>query len=706
MNPHVCSKWSILESRSSRSVPRFSSEALACLSASSSLLAATMKRALVLFVLFALSLSVCSALPARRTLAFALRQRNLGELERLFWERTNPTHKDYAKYVCTLLLFTHHLHFASKAIILDDSPKASVRFFRKFAKVPSSLQLPLTDLYSCFSPRWMSLEDLAKITGAEDDVLAHVQAQLTSQGAKNVRVSPSREYVLGEFKNDAANSILRVLGHPHASRKATADAFRTGAVLSSIAWTSSFASEVEYVMEVTDSSLSEIQAGVTVESGPRASRFVRSATGAFGWGMADPNSQKNSYGMPTDLVSKASNNSQMVWGPGTFGVAKSDLASFYSYWGLPSTTAQVDIPWFPGQEGGDNFGEGTLDATYTTSMAPGVKTYVVNSNTSMSAEEGPGFGYALENFLVLTLGQMKQVPLVFSMSLGSLSWDSCNVMCKLAVSQGVSYNDCLQYVQYTQRQVCMMDTAKQSERINTEFMKLGIRGVTLLAATGDGGSHYSFQPFPSDSIGNVLNSISCQYNFPTFPAASPYVLGVGGTQWSGAPSPSQPIAWTASGSGFSWRFPRPAYQDADVSNYLKQNSGVSGFPGRPYFNASNRAYPDVAAVADNVPMWMGGFPTATGGTSASTPTFAGMLSMINDQRLLAGKPSLGFVNPRLYQLNAANPGVLFYDVTNGNSACQSNGACCNTGFPATTGWDPVTGLGSPLWPGLLQFLSN
>lgn len=35
---------------------------------------------------------------------------------------------------------------------------------------------------------------------------------------------------------------------------------------------------------------------------------------------------------------------------------------------------------------------------------------------------------------------------------------------------------------------------------------------------------------------------------------------------------------------------------------------------------------------------------------ASTPVVGGMLSLINDQRLLKGLPALGFLNPRLYKL--------------------------------------------------------
>jgi hypothetical protein len=550
----------------------------------------------------------------------------------------------------------------------------------------------------------MTRDELAQLTGASDATIQDVTQALNLFGAKNVRVAPSREYILAEFSNTFANVVLKARGHPHAARKAVEE-------LTSLKRAPTFQlpqhglSHVEYVMEVTESLQEEVAKTVSTELSYKKTKF---AARSFQFGqVGDPNSQKKAYGMPTDLKVQTKNNTQAVWGPGTFGVSSSDLASFYSYWSVPADTSTVHTIWHQGVPGGDNFGEGTLDATYISSMGLGATTYIINSNTSMSTEEGPGFGYALENFMLISMAQAKEIPFVLSMSLGSLSWDSCNKMCELgAATGGVSFSDCMQYVQYTQRQVCMMDTAAQTERINREFMKIGLRGTTLLAATGDGGSHYSFQPFPQDSIGSILNQVSCTYNFPTFPSASPFVLGVGGTQWNGAPSPSQPIAWSASGSGFSWRFPRPSYQDAAVSAYLKAYQNQQGFPGTRYFNASNRAYPDVAALADNVPMWMQGFPTLTGGTSASTPAFAGIITMINDARFQKGLPSLGFVNPRLYQLNAANPGVLFYDVTSGNSACASDGSCCNTGFPAATGWDPVTGLGSPLWSGLLRFLSN
>ena len=55
-----------------------------------------------------------------------------------------------------------------------------------------------------------------------------------------------------------------------------------------------------------------------------------------------------------------------------------------------------------------------------------------------------------------------------------------------------------------------------------------------------------------------------------------------------------------------------------------------------------------------------------------------MIALLNDIRLEAGKPVLGFLNPLLY----SNPGI-FNDITSGGN-----------GFYCAKGWDPVTGLGT------------
>lgn len=91
-----------------------------------------------------------------------------------------------------------------------------------------------------------------------------------------------------------------------------------------------------------------------------------------------------------------------------------------------------------------------------------------------------------------------------------------------------------------------------------------------------------------------------------------------------------------------------------------------------------------------------GAPTLIGGTSASSPTFASIVTRINEERIAAGKSTVGFVNPVLY----ANPGVL-HDITSGD-----NPGCNTNGFSASTGWDPVTGLGTPNYPAMLKLFMS
>ena len=78
-----------------------------------------------------------------------------------------------------------------------------------------------------------------------------------------------------------------------------------------------------------------------------------------------------------------------------------------------------------------------------------------------------------------------------------------------------------------------------------------------------------------------------------------------------------------------------------------------------------------------------------GGTSASAPTFAGIVSLLNSARLSKGLRPLGFLNPLVYAIEALDPGA-FNDITTGN-----NPGCGTPGFNATRGWDPVTGVGTP-----------
>ena len=230
-------------------------------------------------------------------------------------------------------------------------------------------------------------------------------------------------------------------------------------------------------------------------------------------------------------------------------------------------------------------------------MAPGVKTLVANSNTSAATESGEGFGAALLAFLVELNGR-PAVPNVLSMSLGSLSYGSCNKMCAaLAKKGGHTYEACWSYLQ-TQFQACMFDSEAVEQRIDAELMKLGLRGVTVTAASGDGASHFAFGPFQG-GIGDDLNTIICgQMNMPVYPTCSPYVLSVGGIQWQSDDmygpecSSAKPCAWTDGGAGFSWLHAQPAYQRNTTAAYVSLANKVAPHTMAPAstYNASGRGY--------------------------------------------------------------------------------------------------------------------
>ena len=136
--------------------------------------------------------------------------------------------------------------------------------------------------------------------------------------------------------------------------------------------------------------------------------------------------------------------------------------------------------------------------------------------------------------------------------------------------------------------------------------------------------------------------------------------------------------FTSSG-GFSNYYPQPAYQQAAVAKYFAEADltypyysefSVNVNKTKGIYNRIGRGYPDVSANGVNFRA-----PSAGGvdyhwfGSSLASPLFASVLTLINEERLKAGKGPVGFVNPTLYK----NPDVL-NDITNGtNVGCGSQG---------------------------------
>lgn len=104
----------------------------------------------------------------------------------------------------------------------------------------------------------------------------------------------------------------------------------------------------------------------------------------------------------------------------------------------------------------------------------------------------------------------------------------------------------------------------------------------------------------------------------------------------------------------------------------------------------------------------------TGGTSAAAPVVAGIIALMNDARLQAGEPTMGFINPWLYTMGLEG----ITDVTSGK-ATGCTGTNFQTGLPVsggavipyaswngTIGWDPVTGVGMPNFAQMLRQLGG
>ena len=212
---------------------------------------------------------------------------------------------------------------------------------------------------------------------------------------------------------------------------------------------------------------------------------------------------------------------------------------------------------------------------------------------------------------------------------------------------------------------------------NTQFMKAGAQGISILFASGDQG---------------VCGREGCGFfkkRFkPDFPGGSPYITAVGGTDFA-TTSIGAETAWSAGGGGFSDTFGIPSWQSDAVAAYKK--SPDADLPSQSMWNNTGRGYPDVAALGGQKTPYCvvaNGMAEGVAGTSASCPTTAAIFARLNGLRLKAGKSALGFLNPFIYQNGATG----FNDVTSG---CNTGGGFNKNCFKAVKGWDAATGWGSP-----------
>jgi len=332
--------------------------------------------------------------------------------------------------------------------------------------------------------------------------------------------------------------------------------------------------------------------------------------------------------------------------------------------------------------------ESSLDIQYITAMGLDATNWYWTS---------PGWLYDF----ALNFYNTEAVPDVISLSWGWAESQQCEITTQECSTLGV-------------------DSEMYVKRTNVEFMKIGLRGTSIIVASGDSGANSRTD---ETCIAPKLN--------PDFPAASPYVTTVGATEINPLSQTlkntctacseaeglygigcvaggtqdavSYEVSQFASGGGFSNFAKMPAYQEHVVKGYLASGTPL---PPASYFNATGRGYPDVSAMGNNYLIQLQGDVSPVGGTSCAAPAFAGIVTLLNTHRLSNGGKTLGFLNPLLYQMHAEQADT-FTDVVKGDNKCTESGCFSSCkGYEATKGWDPVTGLGTPKFAAMLAYIEK
>jgi hypothetical protein len=248
------------------------------------------------------------------------------------------------------------------------------------------------------------------------------------------------------------------------------------------------------------------------------------------------------------------------------------------------------------------------------------------------------------------------------------------------------------------------------------FHEMAVQGQTFFEGTGDNGAYITEQDPPGFG-------------------SAPYVTQVGGTILDsfGGGRP-QEVGWPESGGGYLSSYFRsqigkfgPIAPPPGVSIPTYQQSFVNSANGA---SATYRNVPDVSIVAQSVEEIYttssgAGIAINSGGTSASTPLWAGFMALVNQQAQLLGVTSkgFGFINKALYGIAGTSLYTSCFNDIGGSAETSPGGSnppigglpgppedpykpAPAGGFTAVAGYDLVTGLGTPTCTLLDQLASG
>jgi subtilase family serine protease len=219
---------------------------------------------------------------------------------------------------------------------------------------------------------------------------------------------------------------------------------------------------------------------------------------------------------------------------------------------------------------------------------------------------------------------------------------------------------------------CSWGWSDDESSLDPIFKEMVVQGQSVFVATGDSGS---------GTPGDVV-----------WPADDPYITAVGGTDLT---TSGPGGAWKAE-TGWSGSAGSPSKNKVPIPSY-QQLSGV--ITKLNHGSKTLRNYPDVAAEANTnqYSCYDGGCSGGNGGTSYAAPQWAGLIAMANEQLVVNGGSTLGFLNPALYAIGVGSSyDSDFHDIVSGN----------NGKYKAVTGYDLVTGWGSPTGPNLITALTG
>jgi len=233
-------------------------------------------------------------------------------------------------------------------------------------------------------------------------------------------------------------------------------------------------------------------------------------------------------------------------------------------------------------------------------------------------------------------------------------------------------------------------------------------GISIVAAAGNDGAT------DCDAGPSAVSGLAVD-----FPASSPQVTGVGGTEFNEGTGTYWSAANGSTGSSALSYIPEMVWNDSS-SGFAAGGGGASQYYPKPVWqtgtgvpNDYSRDVPDVSLSASIVHdgylictngSCVNGFANASGsldvvgGTSIGAPVFAGLLALVEQKT--GGKP-LGNADPVLYALaNSTYSGSVFHDITSGTNAspCTTGSTGCagggTIGYKATAGYDQASGWGS------------